>query len=68
MAEKYNDPGHFTALIGYEWSSTTGGNNLHRVVVFRDNAEKANQVVNGLIERAQSTLPVFKYSQKRASD
>jgi hypothetical protein len=45
MAEKYNDPGHFTALIGYEWSSNTGGNNLHRVVVFRDNAEKANQVI-----------------------
>jgi hypothetical protein len=45
MAEKYNAPGHFTALIGYEWSSNTAGNNLHRVVVFRDNAEKANQVV-----------------------
>lgn len=45
MAEKYNDSGHFTALIGYEWSSNTGGNNLHRVVVFRDGAEKANQVV-----------------------
>jgi hypothetical protein len=45
MAEKYNDPGHFTALIGYEWSSNTAGNNLHRVVVFRDNAEKANQIV-----------------------
>jgi hypothetical protein len=45
MAEKYNDPGHFTALIGYEWSSNTAGNNLHRVVVFRDNAEKANQVI-----------------------
>ena len=45
MAEKYNDPGHFTALIGYEWTSNTGGNNLHRVVVFRDSAEKANQVL-----------------------
>ena len=45
MAEKYNDPEHFTALIGYEWSSNTGGNNLHRVVIFRDDAEKANQVV-----------------------
>jgi hypothetical protein len=45
IAEKYNDPGHFTALIGYEWTSNTGGNNLHRVVIFRDGAGKANQVV-----------------------
>ena len=45
IAEKYNNPGHFTALIGYEWSSNTAGNNLHRVVVFRDNAEKTNQVM-----------------------
>jgi uncharacterized protein DUF3604 len=44
-AEKYNAPGRFTALIGYEWSSNTGGNNLHRVVVFRDGASKANQVL-----------------------
>jgi hypothetical protein len=45
LAEKYNDPGQFTTLMGYEWSSNTGGNNLHRVVVFRDNADKVNQVV-----------------------
>jgi len=44
-AEKYNDPGQFTAFIGFEWSSLVKGNNLHRVVLFRDDASKASQVV-----------------------
>jgi len=40
-AEEFNDPHKFTAVIGYEWTSLDGGNNLHRNVIFRDNAEKA---------------------------
>ncbi len=41
-AEDYNEPGKFTAFIGYEWTSTAGGINLHRVVVYRDGADKAS--------------------------
>jgi hypothetical protein len=43
-AEKFNDPGTFTAMIGYEWTSVPGGNNLHRNILFRGDASKAKQI------------------------
>jgi len=44
VAEKYNEPGKFTAMIGYEWTSVPKGNNLHRNILFRDGKARADQV------------------------
>ena len=44
-AEKYNDPGKYTAFIGYEWTSLVTGNNMHRVVIYRDDEDKGRQMV-----------------------
>ncbi|MHC4758175.1 MAG: DUF3604 domain-containing protein [Planctomycetota bacterium] len=41
VANKYNQPGKFTTLIAYEWTSIPNGRNMHRNVFFRDTAPVA---------------------------
>jgi hypothetical protein len=44
-AEKWNQPGKFTTLHGFEWTSAPGGKNLHRTVIFRDGVDRVKQVL-----------------------
>ncbi|WP_424096130.1 DUF3604 domain-containing protein [Moorena producens] len=45
VAEAYNNPGKFTSIIGYEWTSQVNNNNLHRNVLFRDDGCLAKLVL-----------------------
>lgn len=44
-ADTYNEPGTFTAMTGFEWTSSPEGNNLHRVIIQRDGPEKTSQTL-----------------------
>ena len=58
-ADKYNEPGRFTAFVGYEWTSTPGGNNLHRVVIYRDGADKARQQLPFTMAQSQDPADLW---------
>jgi len=60
-AERHNDPGHFTALIGYEWTSLVRGNNLHRVVIYRDGADKVRDVLPYTLEDSADPEDLWAY-------
>jgi hypothetical protein len=45
IVERYNEPGKFTAFMGFEYTLMPGGDNLHRVVMFRDGKLRADKVI-----------------------
>lgn len=45
IVERYNEPGKFTAFMGFEYTLMPKGDNLHRVVMFRDGKKEADKVL-----------------------
>ena len=60
-ADTYDQPGTFSAMTGFEWSSMPGGNNLHRVVVFADGADKTGRVLPYSVFDSDDPEDLWKY-------
>jgi len=69
IMEKYNQPGRFTAFIGYEWTSNAGGgDNLHRNVIYRDGKDKADRALPMTTFVSENPEDLWKWMDKWESD
>jgi len=69
IMEKYNEPGRFTALIGYEWTSNAGGgDNLHRNVIYRDGKDKADRALPMTTFVSENPEELWKWMAKWESE
>ena len=62
-AEDHNNPGQFTAFIGFEWTSTPKGNNLHRNVIFRDGKDLADRTVPFSVYDSEDPEDLWKWME-----
>ena len=62
-ADRYNEPGRFTAMIGYEWTPTQSGDKLHRNVLYRDGAEIARKVMPFTANNSINPQDLWKWMQ-----
>lgn len=63
-ADRYNDPGQFTALIGYEWTPTQSGDKLHRNVLYRGDAKTASQMMPFTANKSINPQDLWKWMQR----
>jgi hypothetical protein len=63
-AEDYNEPGRFSAIIGYEWTSFPNANNLHRNLIYRDGASLAGQVPPFTTIESQNPEDLWQWMQR----
>lgn len=66
-AEVHNNPGQFTALLGWEWSSIPAGANLHRVVVTPNGRDQAAQYMPYGSDQSQYPEDLWAWLEATAS-
>ncbi|MCZ8370708.1 MAG: DUF3604 domain-containing protein [Porphyrobacter sp.] len=64
LLDRYNEPGVFTAFAGFEWTLMPDGNNLHRVVMFRDGSDRTRQTlplagIDGKVEQLWDYMEAY---------
>jgi len=67
-AERHNDPGTFTAFIGWEWSSTPGGLNLHRIVFTPDGKDQALQYLPYSLLESEKPRDLWNFLERTAAE
>ena len=68
IADQYNQPGEFTALIGWEWSSIPGGANLHRVVITDSDAATAQRYQPFSLNNSMYPEDLWQWLEQTAAD
>lgn len=67
-ADRHNEPGNFTAFIGWEWTSTPDGLNLHRIIFTPDGKDKAVQYLPFSLNDSEKPRDLYNWLAKTASD
>ena len=66
MAERHNEPGKFSAFVGWEWSSIPTGANLHRVIISPNGAQQAKQYLPFGSDQSQYPEDLWAWLEKTA--
>lgn len=67
-ADRHNDPGNFTAFAGWEWTSTPGGLNLHRIVFSPDGGDKAVRYLPFSLNDSEKPRDLWKWLASTADE
>ncbi len=61
VADRYNVPGQFTTFIAYEWTGMAGMDNLHRNVLFADDAKTVTAMLPFTSRDSQDPGELWRY-------
>ena len=68
VADRFYQPGTFTTLIGYEWTSMPDWNNLHRVVIYRDDGATVRRLMPARVADGMDPEDLWRWMQRYESE